>query len=740
MLSFKSNIDHTLSKLKSYRTSEIEPKKAITFNVPNIGNMSKYAQSQVMYTQPQFYSPLHTPQNWQIPSKRREQYMWCRYFCENEPKVGAAVNFYSEFCMNGFETQCQDSKIKKFFDHWNKKINLDKWNKMISKEYFMLGDVFPFAEVGCARCNGTSVYGGGKCEHEGAIFKRLVILNPDWIDVQSSSFADDPVITLIPDEELKRVVGYKQPKAIFDRIPQHIQKLILSGRPIPLSSESVSHIAYNASPYGGGYGSSMIRRLFKMLTYKDKLMTAQWIVAERLILPIRLVKVGDADRPAGASDIADIQAQLAQVSNDPNLTLVTHHAVDYDWIGASGKILQLSNEYELINKEILQGLMLNEAILSGEMSGYQSAAIGAETIIQRLESWRRDLARWIEEKLYKPISSWQKYIDKDATEDIGEQLGEKIYIYPKVKWNDLNIRDDTQQKQIWIQLHGSQVLSTQTLCEKMGLDYDQEIERQRFESAAMVFGQAAGAGQAGMGGGGGGMPGQEIGGGLDLGMGGAGNLGGEGAPGPSSEIGGASPDMGGAGVAPEMTSPAGQSVDIPAIGGTEGKILTKSRTKDKVKKEEQKIPEEQAVQPGGTKLTSLEQIMYKILTEINIPFKRYAQFTLGRYRADFAIPDLKLDIECDGHQWHANPEAKAHDKKRDMDLANAGWTVVRFNENELQENQQGVKRSVFSNIMKCWNRTKQIKQEYTKQIQATLDNLEVKYSSDNTEKKQIKEV
>jgi len=32
--------------------------------------------SNVSYTSPSFYSPIHTAVNWQIPTKRREVYMW----------------------------------------------------------------------------------------------------------------------------------------------------------------------------------------------------------------------------------------------------------------------------------------------------------------------------------------------------------------------------------------------------------------------------------------------------------------------------------------------------------------------------------------------------------------------------------------------------------------------------------------------------------------------------------------
>jgi very-short-patch-repair endonuclease len=844
MIGFISNLDHALGRLKTAKPlitgvgSSLPP---ITTSAAAASLGNRYAQSQVTYTQPQFYSPLHTPQNWQIPSKRREIYSWLRYFVENEPKVAAAIDFYSCFepnmqvlmadgtqkaiaettvgdsirshdgtinpvvkkyerhtieemlqikvpglnvikctkehrflteihgkidfitanelrvgsylltpvsakeesfrniayfeqngfiyrkirsikpyqyngkvydlgiegthsyivnrvavhnCfpMNGFETQCDDSKIKHFYDNVNKKLNLDHWCKMISREYHLIGDVFPFLEVDCPDCKSTNVDKHGKpCKHKGGSFNRLVVLNPDWIDVQANQFAAEPVITLLPDDDLKKVIWNRRPKEIFDRIAPHLRQLILAGRPIPLDNTCVTHLKHNPYPYSV-YGTSLIKRLLKTLTYKDKLMTAQWIVAERLILPIRVVKVGNAERPAGPSDIADIQQQLAQTATDPNLTLVTHHAFDYDWMGASGKVLTLSNEFELINQEILQGLMLNDALLSGTMGSYASSAIGAEALIQRMESWRLELARYIEDRIYKPIAEMRGFVDEAAS----KELGETVYIYPKIKWNDLNLRDDTQQKQLWMQLHDKQILSAESMCEKFDLDYDQEVERLRFETAQqqMAGGNAGAApgGMGGMGGMGGGMGGAP-GGGMDMG----GGLGGPemgGAPGAAP---GAPAEMGGGMGGPEMGSPAGGATGT-AMGGSQNKILTKGKAS------KLKPAAEEVAQPSGIRLTSLEQIMFKTITNLqqHFPFKPWIQYPLGKYRADFAIPQLKLAIECDGGIWHENPEKKAKDKIRDAELSKFGWTTLRFSETELKEKQPQVQKTVGGVIYKLW--------------------------------------
>ncbi len=260
----------------------------------------------------------------------------CRFFYDSEPKVAAAIDFYSRFPMNGFKLECKDPKILKFFEHKAaKRLSLNENCKMISSECHMLGDVFIHMDIECPLCQGIGVNpdSGEICNHPGGNFKKMRILNPDWIEVQQNIMADEPSIVFVPDEELKRIVFYKQPKNIYDRIPNAIKSLVLQNKPIPLSNRTTSHLKYMPVPYGT-YGTSLIRRLFTTLAYKTKIMTANWIVAERLILPVRVVQIGSDDRPATSADIADVQQQLAATANDPNLTIVTHHNFKYEWYGA----------------------------------------------------------------------------------------------------------------------------------------------------------------------------------------------------------------------------------------------------------------------------------------------------------------------------------------------------------------------------------------------------------------------
>lgn len=288
----------------------------------------------VTQANPMFFSPLHTPQNWQIAAKRREIYQWARFWYENEPKVAAGIDFLSQFPINGFKLECKSKKVLKYFEKVVKRLRIETIATMISFERNLLGDVFPFKEIECAHCGGSGYLPNGQpCSHPGGNIKRVIILNPESIDVRRNPLASEPVISLVPDEELRATISNPQNKPLIEKMDQKFIAQVLSGIPIQLSNRCVSHIKFNEKDYAT-YGMTMLRRLFMMLAYKQKLMTANWIVSERLILPVRLVKVGDSDRPAREEDLATVSAQFAQVANDPNLTLVTHHAIDYDWHGA----------------------------------------------------------------------------------------------------------------------------------------------------------------------------------------------------------------------------------------------------------------------------------------------------------------------------------------------------------------------------------------------------------------------
>jgi very-short-patch-repair endonuclease/intein/homing endonuclease len=647
----------------------------------------------------------------------------CVVHNSNEAKVASSIDFYSFFPVNDFTNECKDVKVKKYFDKLKRKLDITKWLRLMSHEIHLLGDCFPFIEVSCEECGGEGRIGDEICNHPGGSARRLVILNPDFVEVYSNPLNPEAIIALKPDEELINMVHRRTPG--LERLSPRVISLISAGKPIRLDNRNVSHLKYGECGYSK-YGIGMVRRLFPILSYKTKLMVAQWIVAERLIIPIKVVKVGSDERPAGPADIAAVQEQLAQTANDPNLTIVTHHAFDIEWIGSSGRVLTLSNEFELINQEILDGMMINNALLNGEGPNFSSAAVGIEAMIERLETFRSELGNWVEQKIYLPEAQRQGFIakDKDSEED--------EYIYPKVKWNPMHLRDQQQNRQFVLQLYEKGLLSAQTVLEAFDFDPDQEIERKRFDAIQMASGQGmgmqpqSGAMGGGFGGGmgGGGMPGLE-----GLGSpggapppGGEAPMGGEGAPISAPPAGGTPPASNSltslsSDTPLKASSTPSLSTEIANPSDFGGRILTK-KTREQMLHEKEKIyKQRQSVfdsvsgktrdSKGRIVFTKPErQLLSQLIQYVNngiIKYQVVPQYAVKygniEYPIDFAIPNLRIGIEADGEAFHSNEKQVTHDKERDMKLSQSGWTILRFKDSEIEEQVERVMSSIVKTIM-----------------------------------------
>ncbi len=64
-----------------------------------------------------------------------------------------------------------------------------------------------------------------------------------------------------------------------------------------------------------------------------------------------------------------------------------------------------------------------------------------------------------------------------------------------------------------------------------------------------------------------------------------------------------------------------------------------------------------------------------------------------RFIADFMCFDLKLIIEVDGYSHH-HEEASIEDEERQKILEKAGFTILRFTDNEVLHQIENVRRAI----------------------------------------------
>jgi len=80
------------------------------------------------------------------------------------------------------------------------------------------------------------------------------------------------------------------------------------------------------------------------------------------------------------------------------------------------------------------------------------------------------------------------------------------------------------------------------------------------------------------------------------------------------------------------------------------------------------------------KMTWIEERMANLLDRIGIAY--ISQYPILNYRVDFAIPTLKIVIECDGEQWHKD---KRHDRIRQRKIEKEGWFVLRYTGSKINK-------------------------------------------------------
>lgn len=162
----------------------------------------------------QVFKPVLSPP-W--PTKRREQVQWCRFLVGSEPKISAAFDFALHAV-------------------------LDSAGTMNVRDRHHSRDIMEATFV---------PLGGEQRRTLGAVVKELLTigyvfsdrfgatLNPDWHDEVSEK------VFQLPDEDLKKVVWTKQPKAIYDRIPQHTRQMVMNGSPFEVPGAKLIKMPQN---------------------------------------------------------------------------------------------------------------------------------------------------------------------------------------------------------------------------------------------------------------------------------------------------------------------------------------------------------------------------------------------------------------------------------------------------------------------------------------------------------------
>jgi hypothetical protein len=416
---------------------------------------------------PEVYSPLWLNSNLNLPRDRATINAWCRSFYALNPFVHNAINLHSTYPISKLNIKCPNKDIEKFFNDMIEEIDLMNICVQIAQEYWLLGESFVYAELDESR---------GK-------WSRLLIQNPDYMIVKRTVVANEPIIMLRPDENLKKIIFSNRPTDIEQRkqLNNHIIDSVKRGENIPLDNFNVSHLARRISPYEIR-GTGLPVCIFRQLMLFDKLRESKYAQADNMINPLTLVKIG-TDAPDGLHPtFADLEAWrnvFEEAQYDKDFKIFTHAGIAVERVGYGQGIYDISGDITQIIKEIYVGLQVPPVLMDGGAdTTYANGGVALDVLRQRYMQFRNMMSQWLKRKIFAPISKIQGFYDYSG--------GEKQLIVPDVDWNHMSLFDAGDYINTLVTLTQGEGeakrASLHTLYRSLGLEFEDEIRKMRKEA------------------------------------------------------------------------------------------------------------------------------------------------------------------------------------------------------------------------------------------------------------------
>jgi intein/homing endonuclease len=207
------------------------------------------------------------------------------------------------------------------------------------------------------------------------------------------------------------------------------------------------------------------------LYYREKLRQAQTLIASRAMTPKRLIW-GEG---LSELDVEDLREQVDLALVDPDYSIITNYEVHWEDIGARDRLLDLSTEYEITDKQLFAGLGVTESLLNGE-STFSGDRVKLEVLNTRYLLFREMVQEYVEKYLFKPVARRKGFVEQD-------EWGNEVVLYPRLSFTRLALRDSQDTYDALFNLYQKGSLSIDVILELFNIDPQdtkEKLERDMF--------------------------------------------------------------------------------------------------------------------------------------------------------------------------------------------------------------------------------------------------------------------
>lgn len=461
----------------------------------------------MMAALPKFYDPK---EYWQISGmpwdvqeelQRKRLYEWLRLFYMTHYLVPILIDIFTRFPLVGIELNSKDKKLTQWYDDlFMDRLDYPEFLVRLGREYWTIGQAFPLASFNDSL----------------GIWEREEIINPNDVVIKNFPILGSQTFEIKPPDYLVELATTQRPPHEYMKLQREWPDLIeylRKRKNIPVSDILMKQVAFKINDWDL-HGTPILLRVLRTLMHEEKLMASQDAIAERLYSPLILAKLGIQDIGDGSpwmpgpDETAAFRDDLDMALSSDFRVLVHHFGVDIQNVFGREQMPRLGDDFDRIEKRIMQAFGVNPSLLSapsGNAQPYASSALQAEFLNQILRTYQgylkahymeraRIVAEANEHYDYEkrgetrvPIMEERVEFDEEGNKQIVQR--NKLLI-PEMNMKVLDLRDEATQRQFMQQLKQTGIpISDDTFMIGMPTDFPEELEKSQEEAVLKTVAQ-----------------------------------------------------------------------------------------------------------------------------------------------------------------------------------------------------------------------------------------------------------
>lgn len=427
---------------------------------------------------PQIRNPLLNVVNFYLPQDRKVLNQWCRYYDRFHPIVGNALDLHAETIVSPFDLEgIDDSQVMNVYKEM---VNdyLELFNRMVEgiHEFYLIGEWYPFLQWNTQK----------------GIFDQCVSIDPDLVHIHPHPFVhlkDAVTFEVEPSQTLIEFINSSDP--LDQRLKKMLDPTIIaavqSGTMMRISPFNMTSLLKKSSPYDDR-GTSIVLKALKYLMYEDKLMEANYAIADGHVTPRWIFKLGDPANkiPPRKKDLEEFRNNLMRGWYDHSSAIISTYALQVEAIGSAGKILPLTKEFDWVEDRVLTAMFTHKAATTGVGPTYANAAVAKQIMNGRYFNRRQMIETWVKKKIFAPVARAHGFYKPLPKGEKHKSKKERELWIPNINWrNKLDLTDTNEFKDYLLRMREKLGVSMKTVYRYIGIDYNEEEKNLTAESGSV---------------------------------------------------------------------------------------------------------------------------------------------------------------------------------------------------------------------------------------------------------------